>query len=89
VLEWNVQGLPTDKFSVENGILVTKSQRVVLMIDPQLVGKNWIKKLEGGRDLQVRQQSCSLLSDLVHCRRNRLNRAKIIIHIKFHLPSRR
>jgi len=79
VLEWNVKGLPTDKFSVENGILVTKAQRVVLMIDPQLVAKNWIKKLESGRDLQVRQQSCSLLFDLVHCRRNRLNLWKIIL----------
>ena len=61
MLKWNVKGLPTDKFSVENGILVTKAQRVVLMIDPQLVAKNWIKKLESDRNLQVRQQSCSLL----------------------------
>jgi len=71
VLEWNVQGLPTDKFSVQNGILVTKASRVLLLIDPQSVGKNWIMKLEAGRDLQVRQHVCfPLLDKLVYCSRH-------------------
>lgn len=32
---WNIAGLPVDNFSVENGIIATKSRRWPLMIDPQ------------------------------------------------------
>jgi len=53
VSEWNMQGLPTDRFSTQNGVLVTKSKRIMLLIDPQSVGKNWINKLERSRDLLV------------------------------------
>lgn len=33
--EWQLQGLPTDKFSFENAVLVTKGLRWALNIDPQ------------------------------------------------------
>ena len=32
---WNIAGLPVDAFSVDNGIIVAKSRRWPLMIDPQ------------------------------------------------------
>ncbi len=35
VREWNLQGLPTDSLSVDNGILVTRGSRWALMVDPQ------------------------------------------------------
>ena len=35
VRQWNSGGLPRDKVSVENAVLVTRSRRWPLMIDPQ------------------------------------------------------
>lgn len=45
-LNWNFQGLPDDQFSKENAVLVTKSSRYPLMIDPQMQANSWIKKME-------------------------------------------
>ena len=33
--QWNIDGLPTDGFSVDNGIIVFNARRWPLMIDPQ------------------------------------------------------
>ena len=35
VRQWNIDGLPTDGFSVDNGIIVFNARRWPLMIDPQ------------------------------------------------------
>ena len=45
-LTWSFQGLPDDAFSKDNGVLVTKSKRWSLMIDPQMQGNKWVKTME-------------------------------------------
>lgn len=46
IREWNHKKLPTDKFSIENGILALRSSRWPLMMDPQHQANTWVKNLE-------------------------------------------
>jgi dynein heavy chain len=50
---WNVQGLPTDDFSTENGILTVRGERWPLMIDPQRQANKWVKNMEADNDLRI------------------------------------
>lgn len=47
VRDWNIQGLPKDDFSTENGVISTRGRRWPLMIDPQGQANRWIRNKEG------------------------------------------
>ncbi|XP_074478915.1 dynein axonemal heavy chain 2 [Sebastes fasciatus] len=53
VRDWNIQGLPSDAFSNENGVIVTRGNRWPLMVDPQGQALKWIKNMERKRGLKV------------------------------------
>uniref|UniRef100_A0A8C3DXB0 Dynein axonemal heavy chain 12 n=1 Tax=Corvus moneduloides TaxID=1196302 RepID=A0A8C3DXB0_CORMO len=50
---WNIAGLPTDVFSIDNGVIVDNSRRWPLMIDPQGQANKWIKNFEKDNRLNV------------------------------------
>src|SRR5690606_29160798 len=45
VQEWIIKKLPTDNFSIENGVLVTRGRRWPLLIDPQGQASEWLQQL--------------------------------------------
>ncbi|KAM6949562.1 LOW QUALITY PROTEIN: dynein axonemal heavy chain 2 [Aplochiton taeniatus] len=53
VRDWNIQGLPSDAFSTENGVIVTRGNRWPLMVDPQGQALKWIKNMETKKGLKV------------------------------------
>jgi len=68
IREWQNQGLPTDKVSVNNGILVDKCRRWPLMIDPQQQANKWLRKKEEANNLQITtMRDANLLRTLENC----------------------
>ncbi|OQS06495.1 dynein heavy chain [Thraustotheca clavata] len=53
IRKWNIDGLPTDMFSIDNGIVVFNARRWPLMIDPQGQANKWIRNMETENGLNV------------------------------------
>ncbi|KAK3752205.1 hypothetical protein QZH41_008046 [Actinostola sp. cb2023] len=62
---WNIAGLPTDAFSIDNGVIVDSARRWPLMIDPQGQANKWIKNTEKDSQLSVGGVNCLRLGDTV------------------------
>lgn len=61
--EWTLEGLPADDLSVQNGIMVTRSSRYPLMVDPQGQANRWIKAREAERISQSAGMAVVTLSN--------------------------
>jgi dynein heavy chain len=53
IRQWNIEGLPTDDFSVENAITIFAARRWPLMIDPQGQANKWIRTMEKDNGIHV------------------------------------
>ncbi|KAK8861127.1 hypothetical protein M9Y10_012822 [Tritrichomonas musculus] len=53
IAQWNNQGLPNDKVSVENAAITNSCQRWPLFIDPQFQGIKWIRNNQEENNLHV------------------------------------
>jgi dynein heavy chain len=53
IRDWHIAGLPVDSFSTDNGIIVDKSRRWPLMIDPQGQANKWVKNMEKENKLGI------------------------------------
>lgn len=53
IRSWQIAGLPADRSSTENAIIMTKARRWPLMIDPQMQANKYIKCLEKDKKLSV------------------------------------
>lgn len=53
IRNWTICGLPSDQFSVENGIISSKARRWPLYIDPQGQANKWIRNMEKDRKISI------------------------------------
>jgi dynein heavy chain len=62
---WNNQKLPADPVSIENGAILSNSERWPLLVDPQLQGIKWIKEKEKDNGLIItRMNNKNLINKL-------------------------
>ena len=62
---WYTQGLPRDRGSIENAVLIERGLRWPLIIDPQQLARTWIEKRESGNDLVISDYANANLSQSI------------------------
>ncbi|KAK2964418.1 putative Dynein axonemal heavy chain 6 [Blattamonas nauphoetae] len=66
--DWTMQGLPSDQLSLDNAVVVTRSRKWPLMIDPQGQANRWIRAKERDHRLKVMRPSDNhIIRDLSNC----------------------
>ncbi|XP_034142716.1 dynein heavy chain 7, axonemal isoform X2 [Esox lucius] len=53
IRSWIIAGLPSDSFSIDNGIIISNARRWPLMIDPQGQANKWVKNMEKSNSLHI------------------------------------
>ena len=59
VRQWNIDGLPADSFSIENGIIMSSTKRWPLMIDPQGQANSFVKRSQSKAQIKFVKASDS------------------------------
>lgn len=57
VRQWNIQSLPSDDLSVENGLMVTRGRRWPLMVDPQGQANRWVRSMGKEKSIVITKLS--------------------------------
>eukprot|EP00930_Biecheleria_cincta_P008309 TRINITY_DN10972_c0_g3_i1.p1 TRINITY_DN10972_c0_g3~~TRINITY_DN10972_c0_g3_i1.p1 ORF type:complete len:4176 (-),score=874.55 TRINITY_DN10972_c0_g3_i1:69-11708(-) len=71
VRSWNINSLPADDLSVENGLMVTRGRRWPLMIDPQGQANRWVRNMGKDNNIAITKLSDgTYLRKLEACIRN-------------------
>ncbi|XP_076249285.1 dynein axonemal heavy chain 7 [Calliopsis andreniformis] len=53
IRSWNIFGLPSDAYSIDNGIIIKNARRWPLIIDPQGQANRWIKNMERQNNINI------------------------------------
>ncbi|XP_063983101.1 dynein axonemal heavy chain 7-like [Diachasmimorpha longicaudata] len=53
IRSWIIAGLPSDSFSIDNGIIIKNARRWPLMIDPQSQANKWVKNMEKTNNMSI------------------------------------
>lgn len=64
IAQWNTEGLPSDRMSTENAVIMINSSRWPLLIDPQLQGIKWIKQKYGEKLIVLRLTNAGYLDKI-------------------------
>ena len=75
IAEWNNQGLPADRMSVENAAVMTVCERWPLLIDPQLQGMKWVRGHYGDK-LNIISHGAKGFNDFVE---NCISQGKVLL----------
>lgn len=70
IQKWTLYGLPSDKVSIENAIIIEHSSNYPLIIDPQGQASKWLKKMLGQSTKQVfrvKMESSDFIQILENC----------------------